>query len=623
MSDRINRRAMIRTAAGAGVVAGVTGASGLALGGSAQAEPAPPSLVNADGTPVLTPQQFGAVADGETDDTAAIQAAIDAAGPQQNKIVVFPPGKYKVTSTIVVPDNEYEFPSSNLNRFVMRGYGMFGEEPSKLIFHHDGVGIRWEASLGGIHGMAFDAPKKTANNVGIHVQRSANTDDTDITIVESSFLRFNRAVVSIGRGFLFTKNKVAVCTTGVDVSWPTEGTEGGSGSVHLPPYGLRKWLITDNHFHSNFDAIVFHGTPDDAEFRGAVISNNLLDIGRRLFKGSLTNSTISGNVIENGNGNAIIQVDSGGHNLTITGNVIGGFDTTPGAWEPPRYAILFASGVSAKNVTISANSFNWIRGSAIGFEQSADKVSITDNSFDHWNLSKSTVHGAVIVHADATRFAVVGNVFSGNPRADGLPIRVTGRLAASNVVGNVSTQDALVAAGTIGADSFVESEPGRFTKVELAAAKDAAVRVLSTATEGVAAGNTYGGYLVQSALPDGSGPGVKGGVEVVAVNAGGSAATNLLCATNSTNEVVAFQASVAGLIPPTDNARDIGSADASIRTVYAHSTRLRPYKAGDLPPAADARGTLISVDDGHDGQPCLAMSDGKSWRRVPLGNSIA
>jgi hypothetical protein len=616
MTGSINRRAMIRTAAGAGVV----GVGGLALGGTAQAESAPPT-VNADGTPVLTPQQFGAVADGVADDTAAIQAAIDAAGPQQNKIVVFPPGLYKVTSTIVVPDNEYTFPDSNLNRFVMRGYGMFGEEASKIRFHHDGVGIRWEASLGGIHGMAFDAPVKTANNVGILVKRSANTDDTDVTIVESSFLRFNRAVVSVGRGFLFTKNKVAVCTTGIDISWPTEGTVGDPGSVHLPPYGLRKWLITDNHFHSNFDAIVFNDAPD-ADFRGAVISNNLLDIGRRLFKGSLTNSTISGNVVENGTGNAIIEINAGGANLTITGNVIGGFDTTPGAWEPPRYAILFASGVSAKNVTISANSFNWIRGSAIGFEQSADKVSITGNSFDNWNLSNSTVHGAVLANANATRFAILGNVFSGNRNPDGLPVRVTGKLAASNVVGNASPQAGVVAAGSLGADSFVESTPGRFTKLELAAAKGAAVRVHSTATADVAAGNTYGGYLVQSALPDGAGPGVKGGVEVVAVNASGSAATNLLCATNSANDVVAFQASVAGLVPPTDNARDIGSEDASIRTVYAHSTRLRPYKAGDLPPAAGARGALISVDDGHDGKPCLAMSDGKSWRRVPLGNAI-
>lgn len=617
MTDRINRRTMIRSAAGAGVA----GVGGLALSGTAHAETAPPSLVEADGTPVLTPQQFGAVGDGVADDTAAIQAAIDAAGPQRNKIVVFPPGLYKVTSTIVVPDHEYSLPSSNLNRFVMRGYGMFGEEASKIRFHHDGIGLLWEASLGGIYGMAFDAPVKTANNVGIRVARTANTDDTDITIVETSFLRFNRAVESVGRGFLFTKNKVAVCTTGIDISWPTEGTEGESGSVHLPPYGLRKWLITDNHFHSNFDAIVFNGAPD-ANFRGAIISNNLLDIGRRLFKGSLTNSTITGNVIENGTGNAIIEINAGGHNLTITGNVIGGFDTTPGAWDPPIYAISFAAGVSAKNVTISANSFNWLRGSAIGFAGSADKISITDNSFDRYNLANTAVHGAVRVQGDATRFAILGNAISANRNPAGLPIRIDGTMSESNVVGNVFEQEALVAAGSISADSFVESAPGRFTRIEVAAAKDAAARVHSTATTGIAAGDTYGGYLVQSALAAGAGPGVKGGVEVVAANASGSAATNLLCSTDSTNEVVAFQASVAGLIPPTDNARDIGSPDASIRTVYAYSTRLHPYTVDTLPPAADAAGELIQVADGRAGGPCLAVSDGTAWRTVPLGNPV-
>ena len=615
MTTHVSRRTMLTTAAAAGIAS----AAGLAAGHPAYAISGVPSAVNDDGSPVLTPQQFGAVGDGQADDTAAIQAAINAARAQLNKIVVLPPGNYKVTSTIVVGDHEYDTPGEHLNRFVLRGYGMYGAESSKITFHHDGVGIRWEASLGALHGIAFDAPVKTSNNVGIHVARTANTDDTDVTIVECSFLRFNRAVESVGRGFLITNCKIAVCTTGISISWPTEGIQ-GSG-VHLLPYGLRKWLITDNHFHSNFDAIVFNGAPD-GNFRGALISNNLLDIGRRLFKGSLTNSTISGNVIENGTGNAIIQIEAGGHNLTITGNVIGGFDTTPGAWEPPRYAIHFRSGVSAKNVTISANSFNWIGGSAIRFDDTADKIGITANSFDNWNLTNSDSHAVVLAGADATRFAILGNVISANPNPAGLPIRIVGSLAASNVVGNVSEQPALVDAGSIGADSFVESEPGRFTRLQIAAAKGAAARVLSTDTTGIAAADSYGGYLVESALADGSGPGVKGGVNVVALNASGSAATNLLCSTDDSNEVVAFQAGDVGLIPPADNARDIGSADASIRTVFTHATQLRPYTVASLPPAADAPGALVHVGDGHDGGPCLAMSDGASWRRVPLTNAI-
>ena len=49
----------------------------------------------------LTPQDFGAIADGETDDTAAIQAAIDHAVSGEGRILHFPPGTYRVKSVDV------------------------------------------------------------------------------------------------------------------------------------------------------------------------------------------------------------------------------------------------------------------------------------------------------------------------------------------------------------------------------------------------------------------------------------------------------------------------------------------------------------------------------------------
>jgi hypothetical protein len=46
-------------------------------------------------TPFVTPQMYGAIGDGVADDTAAVQAALDAGG-----IVYFPAGRYKVTSLL-------------------------------------------------------------------------------------------------------------------------------------------------------------------------------------------------------------------------------------------------------------------------------------------------------------------------------------------------------------------------------------------------------------------------------------------------------------------------------------------------------------------------------------------
>lgn len=48
----------------------------------------------------ITPEMYGAVGDGETDDTDAIQACIDAA---RNSVIVFGDGMYKVTKTIKIP----------------------------------------------------------------------------------------------------------------------------------------------------------------------------------------------------------------------------------------------------------------------------------------------------------------------------------------------------------------------------------------------------------------------------------------------------------------------------------------------------------------------------------------
>lgn len=64
---------------------------------------------------IATPQKYGAKGDGVTDDTAAIQAAID-----NNKVVKIPEGKYLISSTITIPQDRYVFGEGNVQQAVGR-----------------------------------------------------------------------------------------------------------------------------------------------------------------------------------------------------------------------------------------------------------------------------------------------------------------------------------------------------------------------------------------------------------------------------------------------------------------------------------------------------------------------
>ncbi|TDE58633.1 hypothetical protein E1295_05215 [Nonomuraea mesophila] len=597
MPEGTDRRALLRIGGAALGAAAATASWGAS----------PVAAATADPPEIVTPQEFGALADGKHDDTEAIEQAINAKRTQY-RIVVFPPGTYRITRTIVIPDASDE----NFNRIQLRGYSTMTNRASIIQVEHDGVGIDVRCSLAAIHGLAFVAPAKTENNRALRFAGEVNTDDTDAAILECTFISFKLAVEHVGRGLYFSHNLVALCTTGISLAWPTD--EVGGGPVHVPPYGLRKWLITNNHFHSPFQAIVTEGA-EDADFRGAIIQGNLLDIGRRLLIGSLTNSTISGNMVEKGVNGPIIEITSGGHNLTIADNVLGGFE--PPLNEGPS-AIQFSSGVKAQNVTISGNTFNWLNHSPIRFENDASKITIANNSFDHWNLDGRSDAAAIRVAGKATAFSVMGNVISADP-ADRPPIMTTGGLHGSHVIGNASAHVPLVA-GTVGADSFVQASPGRFNRMEVAQPLGAAAKVVSTSTQKPTVGEDhYGSFVVEG---NNANPGVKGGLRVVPVNQSGSGATELLCSTTRTNELVSMVSSATGLIPPADNTRDLGSAERRMRTVYAHQVSLAEHAPGALPDAAEHVGGMIMVRDPKIGKRGLALSDGEAWLSVALGPKV-
>ncbi|HBF45495.1 MAG TPA: hypothetical protein DDW91_02925 [Shewanella frigidimarina] len=63
--------------------------------------------------------------------------------------------------------------------------------------------------------------------------------------------------------------------------------------------------------------------------------------------------------------------------------------------------------------------------------------------------------------------------------------------------------------------------------------------------------------------------------------------------------------------------------NASGGIVMAHPAKLAPYSVATLPAAASFVAHTIYVTDGDAGQPCLAVSAGGVWKRIPLGAAVS
>jgi hypothetical protein len=120
------------------------------------------------GTPTAKPfvnvADFGAVGDGSSDDTGALQAAIDAAGPSSSPTggtVALPPGRYRLSASLVLPPAVslvgagWNTPGSQVNTFA--GSWLFvpaGADWSPVVARGSGSGVR---------ALAFNVPDQPSS----------------------------------------------------------------------------------------------------------------------------------------------------------------------------------------------------------------------------------------------------------------------------------------------------------------------------------------------------------------------------------------------------------------------------------------------------------------------------
>lgn len=122
-------------------------------------------------TNVFNVKAYGAVGDGSADDTAEIQAALDAAEAAGGGIAFMPPGTYKYTSTIEIP-----------KKCALQGVGQYG---TTLACYNSGAKI-WRSpdsngARGGVTGH-FRINMREVGTVGLHYDHVVNGGGMDIRI---------------------------------------------------------------------------------------------------------------------------------------------------------------------------------------------------------------------------------------------------------------------------------------------------------------------------------------------------------------------------------------------------------------------------------------------------------
>ena len=272
-------------------------------------------------------KDFGAIGDGVTDDTAAIQAAIDSG----TKTIFFPRGIYFVGTQLTVGS------ASPLAQFVGDGY-----LSSEIKCAVSGVNIFLERANVEFFGLRFIPAPSAVNPIAVKSALPTNFADCDVWFREcwlDTGIYIAHQVV--GRGSQFD-SCILKCTTVMEITAPNPYNYSGSSASQPPEAGMRRYRVTDCDI-DGVDTLIKapNNTTADKYIHNVVVSGNSSNGLDFLFRGqSLRDSSIVNNVIlVTENGTLIESLIAAKYisNVTISGNYFAGWSnptvTITGRWN--------------------------------------------------------------------------------------------------------------------------------------------------------------------------------------------------------------------------------------------------------------------------------------------------
>ena len=476
---------------------------------------------------IVSVKDYGAKGDGTTDDTAAIQAAINVDGN-----IGFPPGKYKVTDTITIPSGHngqtlyslagstsYPTNNANVNAEIYFDKADSGSDYTDAVacFLVNAPGVSFQGLW--IHGNV-----NTRNQIGVKttVTTADLADDADTKFDNCQFNDWKYAIYHIGRGAEVTGCLINTCTTGVLLDWPGSGVGPDDGSVPISTdndYANRGTRIQDNRFHGLTAAVWHIGS---FPLVGALITGNHLDIGTGLFRvgtnvdgsgGQETRDTlISNNVVTFGFGNPIqYWRESKSTRDHITGNHFSGGINTDAGDRTPLNSIYFRSCHTIKDLTISNNyiAYNDRYGILIDDEDGEspsasnyDGINIHNNTFVAWGLDGNDDRAAIHPNYNMNNLSIKNNTFN-NVNITDECIRFNGKtqtnlhISGNTITGGDADSGKLYGSGGDGGTDVTEVPPTLTIVSGYVVIKNSYHIIAAETGTSDLLGSIYGGYLGQ------------------------------------------------------------------------------------------------------------------------------
>ena len=235
----------------------------------------------------VSPRMFGAVGDNETDDHAAITAALPSV------YIDLGEGNYVIKSMLQLVSA-----ATQLYGPRIPSVGRVGRNTNIFCDFEAEAAIRLANSNCAFGGFSLDRASASGPDAGIDIvqNESAATPSRDAAVIGMQFLFFPTCLNIVGRGLTFSNNEIAGANVGVNIDW-LEGFEDVRENTHGTQGGFRNFTISNNRVHTCETALVQNIGNNRKWISAIQVSDNVFDIGGGVFKGVLRRGQVTNNTV--------------------------------------------------------------------------------------------------------------------------------------------------------------------------------------------------------------------------------------------------------------------------------------------------------------------------------------